>query len=97
MAAIKESFDSLPPVLTPDEMAAADEITISTMGISGFTLMETAGNSVADCVLEVVHSLGMPKSVPATISILCGVGNNGATDLWPLKFCVNTSTTYRSL
>ena len=56
-------------LLTPDEMAIADRLTIES-GTSGIELMENAGRGIADVVTNLV---------PCTsrIAILAGPGNNG--------------------
>ena len=77
MTDFKELFASLPVVLTPSEMAAADTVTISEAGINGFTLMETAGRALAECAKSIVaipEGLQLPGS---HISVFCGTGNNG--------------------
>jgi hydroxyethylthiazole kinase-like uncharacterized protein yjeF len=56
-------------VLTPDEMARADELAIAA-GTPGITLMEAAGLAVA----EAVHGL-LPKG--GRVSVMTGPGNNG--------------------
>ena len=56
-------------VLTPDEMARADLLTIRG-GISGARLMENAGQAVKSVVLA--HYPGIRRAV-----VLCGPGNNG--------------------
>jgi ADP-dependent NAD(P)H-hydrate dehydratase / NAD(P)H-hydrate epimerase len=54
--------------LTPQQMAAADRLTIAG-GVSGSTLMEKAGLAVADAV-----SRRWPRR---PVGVLCGPGNNG--------------------
>jgi hydroxyethylthiazole kinase-like uncharacterized protein yjeF len=65
-------FDTLPPILTPEEMRTADSVTISEIGINGLTLMEVAGRAIADAVLEIVGPAG-----PRRVLVYCGTGNNG--------------------
>lgn len=64
-------FESLPPVLTPEQMQAADAETISSIGIDGFTLMEVAGRAVAEAALR------YSGDIPARVTCFCGTGNNG--------------------
>jgi ADP-dependent NAD(P)H-hydrate dehydratase / NAD(P)H-hydrate epimerase len=56
-------------ILTNDEMAQADRLTI-TEGVSGFSLMESAGKAVADAV-------STHQAPGAQIVVLAGPGNNG--------------------
>ena len=56
-------------VLTNDELAQADRMTIAG-GVSGFSLMESAGNAVAD----IVSAQYAPR---ARVFVVAGPGNNG--------------------
>src|SRR3984957_20333925 len=58
-----------PELLTPDEMGAADCLTIAA-GTPGHVLMERAGGAVADEAGRLARSAGR-------IAVLCGPGNNG--------------------
>lgn len=58
------------PVLTADEMRAADRRTIEQVGLPGVVLMENAGAAVARAIRERHPSV-------RRIAILCGKGNNG--------------------
>ncbi len=55
-------------VLTPQEMAEADRLTIAG-GVSGETLMERAGSAVAEAIAG--------RWSPRSAAIICGPGNNG--------------------
>lgn len=55
-------------LLTPDEMAACDRLTIAG-GVAGIALMEKAGRAVADAVAR--HPLG------TRVVVIAGPGNNG--------------------
>lgn len=57
-------------LLTPDEMAEADRLTIEGGRFDGYALMRNAGAAVAAVILE---------RFPATghVDVLCGPGNNG--------------------
>ena len=58
-----------PELLTPDEMGAADRLTIAA-GTPGPILMERAGAAVADEAMRLARSAGR-------IAVLCGPGANG--------------------
>ncbi|MBK9586749.1 MAG: NAD(P)H-hydrate epimerase [Alphaproteobacteria bacterium] len=55
-------------ILTNAQMAEADRSTIES-GVPGFTLMQNAGQAVADIIIERVQ--------PCKTLVLCGPGNNG--------------------
>ena len=55
-------------LLSNAQMAEADRITIEA-GVPGFTLMQNAGQAVADLIVERVQ--------PCKTLVLCGPGNNG--------------------
>lgn len=64
--------------LTAAEMREVDRQTTARFGISGSQLMEAAGQSVSDAILQFLdthHSQAARSSV--RVSILCGKGNNG--------------------
>ena len=56
-------------ILTNDEMAQADRLTIAA-GVSGFSLMESAGKAVADAV-------SARQAPGASVVVVAGPGNNG--------------------
>lgn len=56
------------------EMRALDRHSISTLGVPGEVLMETAGRAVADRVLVM---LARGDRASAQVGIICGAGNNG--------------------
>jgi hydroxyethylthiazole kinase-like uncharacterized protein yjeF len=58
-----------PELLTPDQMGAADRLTIKA-GTPGIVLMERAGGAVADEAVRLARSAGR-------IAVLCGPGANG--------------------
>ncbi|HEY0795565.1 MAG TPA: NAD(P)H-hydrate dehydratase [Acidisarcina sp.] len=57
-------------ILTADEMRAVDRVTVERFGVSSLDLMERAGGAVAKFVLREFPAL-------ATVTVLCGTGNNG--------------------
>ncbi|WP_158817334.1 NAD(P)H-hydrate dehydratase [Methylocapsa sp. S129] len=60
---------SCPELLTPDQMGAADRLTIAA-GTPGFVLMQRAGAAVADETARLARSAGR-------IAVFCGPGANG--------------------
>ena len=68
-------------VLTPKEMRAVDDRAIKEMGIPGLQLMENAGRSVAEWIME--HLPGTDLVV-----ILAGRGNNGGDGLVAARYLV---------
>jgi len=61
------------PILSSAAMQAADVATINEFGITGFTLMESAGRAIASRVIA--------QFQPKQVNILCGKGNNGGDGL----------------
>jgi hydroxyethylthiazole kinase-like uncharacterized protein yjeF len=59
-------------VMTRDEVRAFDAWAIQTIGIPGVVLMENAGRSCAELVVDKLKSAAEPK-----VCIFCGTGNNG--------------------
>jgi len=57
------------PVVTAAEMRELDRATMEEVGITGFTLMETAGRAVADAAMTMVGR--------GPVAVVCGPGNNG--------------------
>jgi NAD(P)H-hydrate epimerase len=57
-----------------EQMRHLDRLAITELGIPGVVLMENAGRSVAEVVLQLLES-GTAKK--ARIAVLCGGGNNG--------------------
>jgi NAD(P)H-hydrate epimerase len=63
------------PVLSPEEMRAADEATIAA-GVSGFELMDRAAHAVAITGLRMLGGAYGRRAV-----VVCGKGNNGGDGL----------------
>jgi NAD(P)H-hydrate epimerase len=59
-------------VMTRDEVRAFDAWAINTVGILGMVLMENAGRSCAELVVDKLKGVAEPK-----VCIFCGTGNNG--------------------
>ncbi len=58
--------------MTREEVRAFDSWAINTLGIPGVVLMENAGRSCAELIIEKLKSIAKPK-----VCIFCGTGNNG--------------------
>jgi ADP-dependent NAD(P)H-hydrate dehydratase / NAD(P)H-hydrate epimerase len=65
------SLTSHPELLTNDEMAAADRLTIAA-GTPGIVLMERAGSAIAREALRL-----LAQRTRARVAVVCGPGNNG--------------------
>ena len=59
-------------VMTRDEVRAFDAWAINTLGIPGVALMENAGRSCAELLIDKLEGVSEPK-----VCIFCGAGNNG--------------------
>lgn len=59
-------------VMSRDEVHAFDAWAINELGIQGVVLMENAGRSCAELIIEKLADIEKPK-----VSIFCGTGNNG--------------------
>lgn len=68
--ALQAISDATSPLLTAEEMQAADAFTIETLGVPGIVLMEHAGKAVAEFALR--RTKKRRKAV-----VICGPGNNG--------------------
>src|SRR5690349_9025741 len=60
------------PVVTAAEMRELDRATIQEIGLSGLTLMETAGRAVAAAAARMLEGAGRGH-----VAVVCGPGNNG--------------------
>ncbi|UCG58258.1 MAG: NAD(P)H-hydrate epimerase [Phycisphaerales bacterium] len=59
-------------MMSRDEVRAFDRWAIETLGVPGVVLMENAGRSCAELLIEKLGSVASPK-----VCIFCGTGNNG--------------------
>jgi len=60
------------PVVTAAEMRELDRATIEEIGLSGLTLMETAGRAVAAAAMRMLEGARRGH-----VAVVCGPGNNG--------------------
>jgi ADP-dependent NAD(P)H-hydrate dehydratase / NAD(P)H-hydrate epimerase len=67
------ALTSHPELLTNEEMASADRLTIAA-GTPGIVLMERAGGAIAR---EALRLLAQPMPARARVLVVCGPGNNG--------------------
>ena len=67
-------------ILTPDEMAKADRLTIESGLVDGIGLMRRAGHAVAAVILQ-----RFPDA--AGVAVLAGPGNNGGDGYVSPKSC----------
>jgi hydroxyethylthiazole kinase-like uncharacterized protein yjeF len=68
----KYSPDTNVVLMTRDEVRAFDSRAIHELGIPGVVLMENAGRSCAELVIQKLKNVPHPK-----VCIFCGTGNNG--------------------
>ena len=68
----KFSKDKKLAVMTRQEVRAFDAWAINELGIDGVVLMENAGRSCAELIIEKLSEAAEPS-----VCILCGTGNNG--------------------
>jgi len=68
----KYSPDRKGVVMSRDEVRAFDNWAINTLGIPGIVLMENAGRSCAELIVDKLSGVVDPK-----VCIFCGTGNNG--------------------
>lgn len=66
--------------LSRDQVREADRLAIEEIGIPGVVLMENAGRTCAEVVLELIDDLRderLLRGRHARVAVLCGGGNNG--------------------
>jgi NAD(P)H-hydrate epimerase len=68
----KYSPDNKCTVMSREEVRAFDAWAINTIGIPGVVLMENAGRSCAELIIDKLEDVAEPK-----VCIFCGTGNNG--------------------
>lgn len=68
----KYSPDKNNIVMTREEVRAFDAWAINTLGIPGVVLMENAGRSCAELVIDKIADVVNPR-----VCVFCGTGNNG--------------------
>ncbi len=72
-------------VMTRDEVRAFDAWAINTLGIPGVVLMENAGRSCAELIIDKLKDLARPK-----VCIFCGTGNNGGDGYVIARHLINS-------
>lgn len=66
--------NDLPPIVTSAQMRAMDDYAVAQCGVSSLALMENAGTSIAEWIVQYFSQREIP--IPH-VAILCGPGNNG--------------------
>ena len=68
-----------------DEVRAIDAWAIHTLGIPGVVLMENAGRTCAELIVDKLQSIAEPK-----VCIFCGTGNNGGDGYVIARHLINS-------
>jgi NAD(P)H-hydrate epimerase len=76
VAALWLWYTELMQTLTREQVRQVDRLAIEELGIPGVVLMENAGREVAMAVLDILEGDLHLVAQDATVSILCGPGNN---------------------
>lgn len=63
--------------LSRDQVRQVDRLAIHQLGIPGVVLMENAGRSATNVVCDVLHDQCHVGPESASVTVLCGGGNNG--------------------
>ncbi|WP_245417901.1 NAD(P)H-hydrate dehydratase [Cohaesibacter celericrescens] len=72
---MSEPKEMLVEILTPAQMAQADQLTIDS-GVLGYQLMQSAGQAVANAAVDLLERR-TGSGASGMVCILCGPGNNG--------------------
>ena len=73
-------------VMTRDEVRAFDAWAINTLDIPGVVLMENAGRSCAELLVDKLKDVAEPR-----VCIFCGTGNNGGDGYVIARHLINSS------
>lgn len=71
-------------IMTRSEVRSFDAWAINTVGIPGTVLMENAGRSCAELIINILSDKPKPK-----VSIFCGTGNNGGDGFVIARHLIN--------
>lgn len=72
-------------IMTRDQVRAIDAWAINTLGIPGVVLMENAGRSCAELIVDKLQDIAEPK-----VCIFCGTGNNGGDGYVIARHLINS-------
>lgn len=72
--------------MTRDEVRAFDAFAINDLGVPGVVLMENAGRSCAEAIIERLANTAEPR-----VCIFCGTGNNGGDGYVVARHLLNSS------
>ena len=75
-------------LMSRDEVRAFDAWAINELGVSGIVLMENAGRSCAQFIIETLSKIKKPK-----VCIFCGTGNNGGDGFVIARHLLNAGFT----
>src|SRR3954467_12167556 len=64
-------------IVTATEMREIDRATTQKYGVPSLTLMEKAGEAVANFILQPFSAIRLSTSKRGRITVVCGKGNNG--------------------
>jgi NAD(P)H-hydrate epimerase len=78
--------------MSRDEARAFDDWAINSIGIPGMVLMENAGRSCAEFVIEELAAVRKPK-----VCIFCGTGNNGGDGFVITRHLFNSGIDVRTV
>ena len=81
---------------TAEQMRELDRAAIEDFGIAGLVLMEAAGRGVADLVESLVDPKDSALSLPASVAIVCGAGNNAGDGFVAARHLINRGVSVRT-